>query len=133
MQGAGLFFYDEFLIGSTYFNCIFVLDGIYRMEHRPGCILDREFPCHVLQFAVDCRNRVVRANTEMYLQEERDAVGASPNSSDVKYCRGIFGGSFGALSGLRVRVLFCSPVGNFISDTGEYGWTGHFFRLPREG
>ena len=46
-------------------------------------------------------------------------MGASPDSRDVEYCRVILGGSFGALFGLRVRVLFCSPVGNFVSDTGE--------------
>ena len=103
------------------------------MEHRSGCVSGCRYPCHVLQFIVDSGDRVVRVDTKACLQGERDAVGAAPDSRDVEYCRVILGGSFGALFGLRVRVLFCSPVGNFVSDTGENGWNCHFFRLPRDG
>ena len=72
-------------------------------------------------------------DTKACLQGKRDAVGTSPDTRDVEYYRFVFGCAFGTLSALRVRVLFCPPVGNVAPDTGENGWHCRFFRLPRDG
>ena len=99
-------------------KCIFVLDELYRVEHRSRRVLGRRNPCHVLQFAVDCGDRGVRVDTEMCLPGKRDTVGASPDTRDAEYCRLVSRGASGALPDLRVRVLFCASIGNFAPDTG---------------
>ena len=62
------------------------------MEYRPDCVSGRWDPCHVLQFIVDSRDRVVRVDTIACLQGERDVVGAFSNSRDMS-----IGGSFGGI------------------------------------